>query len=141
MFIAKSIHTQLFFSLALFLVSCSEAPELINIGDSHLAINTDNKFKLEPNAQVYRGLFKRLSPAFTKINGRAVMTVSGEETKVRLIAKGLTKNTAYMAHMHVLPCSEGAGGHYKHDINQVETLEENEIWPLIYGECDRSWSG
>ena len=49
-------------------------------------------------------------------------------TAVSLSAWGLEADSEYKSHVHALPCSLGAGGHYKNDpAGPVD--DQNEIWP------------
>jgi hypothetical protein len=61
------------------------------------------------------------------ISGQATMVrqVAGN-THTALVVKGLKPNSDYHAHVHVLPCADGAGGHYKNDPNGPAD-ETNEI--------------
>lgn len=61
-------------------------------------------------------------------SGRARMIRDDDETKVTVSAWGLNTNASYKAHAHVLPCQDGAGGHYMDDVSgPVDDV--NEIWP------------
>ncbi len=66
------------------------------------------------------------------IAGSAQMTVTASGTQVTLAATGLDPALEYMAHVHALPCSvNDAGGHYKIDPLIEDTVEENELWPVV----------
>lgn len=71
------------------------------------------------------------------IGGRAVMvrTVDGK-TRVDVIAAGLPPNSKVAAHVHVLPCAQGAGGHYKINPSITSTIESNEIWPMMFTDAN-----
>jgi hypothetical protein len=42
----------------------------------------------------------------------------------------------YHAHVHTLPCSLGAGGHYKLDPSLAATVETNEVWAMLTPRID-----
>jgi hypothetical protein len=63
------------------------------------------------------------------IRGAAQLVRSKEVVTAELYVEGLTASTAYIAHVHALPCEENsAGSHYKHDPAITEEREDNEIW-------------
>jgi hypothetical protein len=64
------------------------------------------------------------------LSGAALMVrTRAGQTRVDVLAIGLSAATAYSAHVHALPCSFAGGGHYKLDPAVETALEENEIWP------------
>jgi hypothetical protein len=66
------------------------------------------------------------------IEGSATLVHEGDTTSVTLSVTGLDPSEQYMAHVHALPCDiTSAGGHYKVDPTEVDTLESNEVWPML----------
>lgn len=62
--------------------------------------------------------------------GRAVMERDDGKTMTTVSAWNLRANATYKAHVHLLPCADGAGGHYMNDVNgAVDAV--NEIWPIF----------
>jgi hypothetical protein len=70
---------------------------------------------------------------YNMLTGRAGMIREATGyTSVLVHAKGLTPNSDYGAHVHAKACNDEAGGpHYKIDINVVDVVPENELWPAI----------
>jgi hypothetical protein len=63
------------------------------------------------------------------IRGAAHLVRMKEGLRAELYAEGLTPATAYIAHVHKLPCEENsAGSHYKHEPAIAAESEDNEIW-------------
>ena len=66
------------------------------------------------------------------LSGKAKMSRKDNgRTEVEVEVKGLQANMRYPTHVHNLPCRMGGGGHYKIDPSITETMQSNEIWPII----------
>lgn len=66
------------------------------------------------------------------IAGKIMMVRDNTSTEVFVHATGLgTVETTYEVHVHDKPCSLGGGAHYKIDPTIAETLQDNEIWPVL----------
>ena len=63
--------------------------------------------------------------------GYALMTRSESASAVSLQVSGLMGTAVYPAHVHALPCSLSAGGHYKVDPTVEETVPDNELSPAF----------
>jgi hypothetical protein len=73
----------------------------------------------------------RITPfeGYEDIAGAAHLVRMGEGLRAELYVEGLKESTAYVAHVHRLPCGENkAGEHYKHDPTIAAEVEANEIW-------------
>lgn len=65
------------------------------------------------------------------ITGTVELTYSNA-SKLYVSASGLSDGTEYKTHLHALPCETlDGGGHYKIDPTVTETVEENEVWPVL----------
>jgi hypothetical protein len=64
------------------------------------------------------------------INGTAKLSRNNDvSTTVQINVSGLLASTAYVGHVHSLPCRlNGAGGHYEIDPTQAAGIESNEMW-------------
>jgi hypothetical protein len=89
-----------------------------------------------PAAEIeYQGAFEAFAdapPADQGIGGSVTVTVRPEanETFINFDLEGITDVTAYVAHVHELPCEVNkGGGHYKIDTTIATEMEANEIWP------------
>lgn len=70
-------------------------------------------------------------------DGRAqLVRTLDDRTRVQLQVTGLAADTAHNAHVHALPCAFLAGGHYKIDPAEAETVEDNELWPTFTTDAD-----
>jgi len=71
------------------------------------------------------------SGSLTNAGGRAqlVRAINGT-TVVSISAWGLQASSEYKSHVHVLPCSMDAGGHYMNDPDGNGD-DQNEIWPIF----------
>ena len=80
---------------------------------------------------------------YTALTGRA--GIVREETgysSVLVFASGLNPNAEYGAHVHARRCDdEGGGPHYKIDIEVMDVIESNEIWPAITSDVDGNGVG
>lgn len=66
------------------------------------------------------------------ITGTAVMARDGDSvTFITTHVMGLKPNVKYGSHVHNLPCSMGAGAHYKTNPLIDSAVADNEIWPLL----------
>lgn len=75
--------------------------------------------------------------AGVNIMGRALLIRTADgQTRVDVSATGLPPNSLVPAHVHVLPCAQGAGGHYKIDTSIADAKKSNEIWPLLYTDAN-----
>lgn len=88
--------------------------------------------------QAFNGGVFAVTPAgttagFDQLVGTAAMV--REETgytDVRVEVSGLTPSTTFGAHVHALACNDNVGGgHYKLDDTVMDTVEANEIWPVV----------
>ena len=60
--------------------------------------------------------------------GSVQLTVEGGNTTIDVTVTGLAADETYPAHLHVEPCADDAGGHYKNDPSgPVDAV--NEAWP------------
>jgi len=78
-------------------------------------------------------------PAFdgTPVEGGAQLVRYLDGTsRVSVAAYGLAPDTAHNVHVHTWPCSYEAGGHYKIDPAEPETVEANELWPAFTTTAD-----
>lgn len=67
------------------------------------------------------------------ISGKATLIRTGDgKTRVDVAALGLPVGSLVAAHVHILPCAQGAGTHYKKDSSISGTVRSNEIWPMIF---------
>ncbi|PWU21728.1 MAG: hypothetical protein C5B49_02130 [Bdellovibrio sp.] len=76
------------------------------------------------------GLTRQITAALPPITGTAQMerTLDGK-TKISVTLANLKASTAYVAHVHALPCRDGdGGGHYKIDPANAASVEANEMW-------------
>jgi hypothetical protein len=65
------------------------------------------------------------------IGGTVEVTYSSS-SKVYVSATGLNDGTQYKTHLHALPCDTlDGGGHYKLDPSVVDTIDTNEVWPVL----------
>jgi hypothetical protein len=70
------------------------------------------------------------------IEGSVELLRSEDGTEISYDLAGLDSDAEYMSHVHALPCDVmDAGGHYKFDPTNTETLEANELW-LDLGSTD-----
>ncbi len=84
---------------------------------------------------VKQGKLKSLGT--TVIDGSGQMSISASGSQVQLLAKGLTPDTIYPAHVHTLPCKvQSGGGHYKIDPNITSTFDTNEVWLSLTANAD-----
>jgi hypothetical protein len=74
---------------------------------------------------------------YEDIFGAAHFVRMGEALRAELYVEGLKESTAYIAHVHKLPCDENkAGTHYKHDPTITAEVEANEIWLRFTTDAD-----
>lgn len=59
--------------------------------------------------------------------GTVTACPTGSGATFKLAVNGLVANRMYGAHVHVLPCTEGAGGHYRHQA-EAGAVQTNEVW-------------
>ncbi len=65
---------------------------------------------------------------YGEAQGFATMVREDNSTNITTQFNGLQKGISYPSHVHVLPCAQGAGGHYKIDSTITTSVESNEIW-------------
>lgn len=75
---------------------------------------------------------------YDSLEGEATLTRALDGTTIaQLTVNGLNPEEEYPVHVHALPCSlNQAGGHYKLDTSEVDTLQENEIWLTLTTDQD-----
>jgi hypothetical protein len=79
----------------------------------------------------YAGKFSNVADAPTgtsAIKGRATMVLSAHKTKVSLDARGLDPKAVYVAHVHMLSCSDMEGGTHFQFTPGGPMMPPNEIW-------------
>jgi len=65
------------------------------------------------------------------ITGTAEITYLSS-SKLNVSVQGLDDGEEYRTHLHALPCDTlDAGGHYKLDPSNLDTVEANEVWPTL----------
>jgi hypothetical protein len=70
--------------------------------------------------------------------GTLARNLSQEQTIVTLHVEGLDPALTYMAHVHQMPCSAGAGGHSKKDPSVTVASEQNEYWMMLHANATGS---
>ncbi len=66
------------------------------------------------------------------IGGQVEMRTDVDGTTLTMTVQGLDPAEQYTSHVHAYPCEvNDAGGHYKIDPTIEDTLEGNELWPVI----------